>query len=88
MSPVAVLWGRDGGLLRFRLLCFRTQQHRLFLPFFQVLFLTFPNICLQYHVLLHKKLMLVVTAKIYSWKIPIAFRGNSGAELDILEKSL
>lgn len=31
-------------------------KHHPFLPFFQVLFLSFPNICLQYHVLLLKKL--------------------------------
>lgn len=33
-------------------------------------------------------LMLIVTAKIYSCEIPIAFWGNSEAELDIQEKSL
>jgi len=52
---VAVLWDRNRGLLRFRLPCFRRQQNHLFLLFFQVLPLTFTNICPQYDVFLLEK---------------------------------
>lgn len=55
-SPAAVLWDRDGGLLRFGLPWFRRQRHHFFLPFLHVLFLSFPKVCLWYNGLLLKKL--------------------------------